>query len=268
MVDYLMITVVVSAVMIPIINRFFGDAIVGQLFAQRQQLVSFVAQTPKRPVSNIWFAAERSRAITTNKVNGGNQVDTGNVNDPGQDIQTGGNINTNQVNASGQSGGGGQINASGSVGGGDTINGGRNVGTGQVNTGGGGSGLKANSNLNDGFLNGGGGGGAGDGDADGGSAKNGFGKGGGAYGDLDTGDITTGSGSRKGSKGGSEATTDEAKKTAEMARRQSVGVSQLEKEEAERSSAFDWWMLIKFLILLAIIALLILIALSNLKRTR
>lgn len=58
-VDYLMVTAVVAAVAVPIIQIYFGDQLRESLFNKREELVTFIAQTPKRPVPNLWFAQDR-----------------------------------------------------------------------------------------------------------------------------------------------------------------------------------------------------------------
>jgi hypothetical protein len=73
-VDYMMISLVVAGIGVPLVMKYFGEPIRKTLFEQRRSLVDFVAQTPKRAVPNIWFARERLARIT----------DPGKLGEPGQ----------------------------------------------------------------------------------------------------------------------------------------------------------------------------------------
>lgn len=128
--DYLLVTAVVAAIGLPVMNRMFGDRVLGGMRANRRQMVDFIAQNPKRAVPQVWFSRER----------------------PG-----GGSGGAN-----GAGGGTGSINGGGNNGGGGGDDGAGGGNTGYAANGGGGGGGNGNGNGNGaGAANGNAGGGAG-----------------------------------------------------------------------------------------------------------
>ena len=272
-VDYLMMTAVVAGIMVPIVNRFFGQAIMDSLFANRQRLVDFIAQTPKRPVPNLWFAIERQGEVGGNGDVGGG----GNLGEVG-DVGGGGNLG--EV---GDVGGGGQLNNPRAVGGNGKLGNVGNVGGGGAlgnvggSRGGGGAGggagggLGSESALNDNFLSPAEKGSTtAEGDsASGGTQKN-YGRGASGPGESGSGDSggRDSAGNTKTAKapgdGGDSSKVDGG---VESRKSQNLTIAQVEENERAKARAFDWWLLVKILIVLLILFLLILIALSNLKRT-
>lgn len=258
-VDYLMITAVVSAVVVPIILNKFGAPLIKTMTTERQKLVNFVGQTPrgrKPPVPSSWFSQEKVAK------SGGQELGT-----PGQ-LPPGAELN-----------GTGSVGGAGTVGGSDLA---------QVKD------LKDPQQLQTGNLgntgNVGGGGALGSGQGGPAGGDDFFSKpatppGATLGGQDEKSGIAAGSGGggNSGSEGrsssreqpGSESLMGETKKTDAQKEQASGGIDQkkrsflaenAEKEERSRSEKFDWWTLIKILIVIFILALLFLIALGNTRR--
>ena len=68
--------------------------------------------------------------------------------------------------------------------------------------------------------------------------------------------------------GGQESSAAQGGGGADSAKQQIDAVAQLEEAQNRNKDKFDWWFLMKFLIVCIIAFLLLLIALSNLKRGR
>lgn len=270
-VDYLMVTVVIAAIAIPILNNLFGDRIMGSLFNERQRLVDFIGQTPKRnhPVPNAWFSAEKQAKFDNQQDIAYNDLNDPELND------------TKELDAPSDVGGKGEIKQPRSIGGqrelkpvGDVGGRGNVGGSGNVGGGGsqGGNGGFGNNNLGgDDFFNGGGGkGGAKNegGQGSEGGGGNSFKRGGGGFGDEGTSPTTGGGGgeTKKQQQQQQQGGGDDKNATLNAKRSEAEGVAKAMDDERRRQGEFDWWFLIKILIVFLILFLLVLIALSNLKK--
>jgi hypothetical protein len=257
-VDYLMITAVVSAVVVPIILNKFGEPLMKTMTSERQKLVNFVGQTPrgrKPPVPSTWFSQEKV------------------AKPQGQDLGTPGQLPP-----------GAELNGVGAVGGGGSVG---SSDLAQVKD------LKDPQQLQTGNLgntgNVGGSGALGSGQSGPAGGDDFFSKpatppGATLGGQEEKSATAAGSGSGgSGSEGrtssreqpGSESLMGESKKTDAQKEQADGGIDQkkrsflaenAEKEERSRSGSFDWWTLLKILIVIFILALLFLIALGNTRR--
>lgn len=264
-VDYLMITIVIAAVAVPIIQSTFGEQINAALFSNRQKLVAFIAQQPKHTVPNQWFSQE-----PLGEVGGGGKVPE--PKELKQVGEVGGNQQTSEP--SGELGdvkavgGEGQLGTVGGVGGEGRLKQVGNVG-GQGNIAGGRSssaGLSAGDSLDQGFFGKSGGGPGNEGrppgtDAEGATYGRSSGGGGGSGGEEEVGPD-----GKKVTKADKRESSERPPLGADQTRRDSIAMQAAEEEQERRKGQFDWWFLIRFLILLLIAFLILLIALSNLKK--
>ncbi|NDG27789.1 MAG: hypothetical protein EB120_11525, partial [Proteobacteria bacterium] len=64
LVDYLMITVAIVGIIVPVFMNYFGGPFLATLANNKTKLVEFIGQTPKNrrkpPVPVAWFSRERS----------------------------------------------------------------------------------------------------------------------------------------------------------------------------------------------------------------
>jgi len=263
MVDYLMITAVIAGVALPIAMKFILGPVSDNLIGQRQSLVSFLAQDRKQNVPNAWFSQE-------------NQGETGgkgqlppvkdladpNVADP-SDIKPVGNIGQPTPKAPPNLKAVGRVNGPGQI----TVGGGNGPGNASNFGGGGGPG---DGSLNDSFFDGSGQKG---GTGNGGTNTNGqgndtYGQGGGRFSSTSAGDEEYSAGEGGAKKGADKAkdSTDKSS-TGDSAHRATLeGVKRVEEEQSRKAKAFDWWLLIKILIIALILFLIVLIALGNTRR--
>jgi len=261
-VDYLIMTAMVVGIVFPLVIKYFGEPIMNSLNGQRSTLVQFVGQTPKRPVPNLWFAQERPAKVdNVTNVNDPRQVPIKEVDDPTElndptrtdptqlnqpKTQTVGNLkdvkgnDVSDLPAVRTGGGGG--------------------------SGGGGSGVGAGSGNLTADLTGSSGDSGKSGAAGESGKLGGYKSGSGADGDSgEGGESGRGRRDRKGGASGKDGGESE-EAAAESKRKDNLSVQQIEQQERTRNKAFDWWMLMKILIVFAIVILLGMIALSNLKK--
>lgn len=254
MIEYLMMIILVSAVVVPILVSEFGEPFLKTMGNERQKMVNFFAQTPrnrqKPPVPASWFSQELPAQPESE------EIQTGEPMGESQDLQSG------EIRA------GQNIRAEGIKEGGN-LSGGQAINSGQVGAGG---------------------------------AIGGSNQGGGAAGGDDffstppTPGVTPGktesnetsSSRRQGSRGSSLVASDNrpvesidrAERSAQKKesgkkeesqllaeKKSSLLAAQQEVREQQKKGQFDWWLLIKVLIALGIIALLFLILLGNSRRT-
>lgn len=272
-VDYLLTTAMVAGVLVPIILKFGGESFKASLFGQRQKMVSFLAQDRKQNVPSSWFSQENPPEVRGDNPNitVTQDISEGDPREPGE-ISTGGDprvanlsdpnrdkINSPENISVGNPGGNGS---------------GAGIGTGNTNgtggsAGGGGSGSGAgNSATSSDFFSGRNGAETTEGatrktgEASGAYAgsKNGVGESG------DEGDDFSEEGGQKGKEKKDGQSQDKSENVADSRRKTQENLRLTEQAVEKRSGQFDWWLLLKILIVALIIFLIALIALSNLKR--
>jgi hypothetical protein len=273
-VDYLMIIGVIAGIAVPIVMKYFGEPLMRTMTSQREKLVSFVAQTPKRTVPNIWFSRERvvdpgggdlegaKDMNAAGELGNADSLNAGGDLKNARNMRAAGNLKSPGVKGAGELGGAGNV-------GGSNLNGA--AGFGGRGGGGVGSSGGADPALDGDFF----GGGGGDKKA-GAPAEAEDGKSGGMYGKGYSGDgeasRSGGGGGRDGGGGMNQGGNREGEKgqriTADSKKRNAELLSLADDEERARAKPFDWWMLIKILIVLLILFILLLIALSNMKNAR
>jgi len=259
--EYLMLIILVSAVIVPIILTNFGDPFLQTMKNERQKMVTFFAQTPrgrqKPPVPASWFSQELPAKIESEQIQGGETIGEGQ------------NLETGEIQ------GGQAIRAGSELKGGADISGGQAINSGQV-----GSGTLRGAG---GEQEGRGGGGAGGDDffsvpstpgvgaeksssldKSSESSRRSGGGGGGLVAleekSLDPISRAATGRDEKGKGGKEESQMISDKKGSLVAAEQDV-------RERQDRKKFDWWLLIKILIVLGIIALLILILLGSTRRS-
>jgi len=265
-VDYLMLTVVISAVAVPILYNNFGEPFVRTLQAERGKLVNFIGQTPSRrkpPVPAEWFSQERPARpdskdlgsgtgngdlaindIEVNDIEGGKEIKTGNLSEgsrSAQDLKEPGAIN---VGANGGAGGaGGNYAGVGSQGGSSGMAGGDDFFSSPPETPG-----KKGVMGGDEVIGGGGSKGNRSGETSVAEREESM------------------AGEKKAGPGGGKEERSGESRLVEGKNRTLVDAEE-RVEAQERKSKFDWWMIIKVLLVLFIIALLFMILLGNTKRS-
>lgn len=258
-VDYLLLSLVIAGIAIPIVMRFFGDPIRQTLFNNRQSLVDFLAQTPKRPVPNLWFAKERVASPPDPnvdnpgaiddpadggegpKIAGPGRIDSPNISAPrdisAPTISDVGEISSGVAGPGGLgSGAGGPGSSSGSDGGLDSDFFSKKSGTGsEDSTGAAGASGKSATPLSIGSS-----------ESDGSER------------DFRDGKI------KKDSK--KEEQDSKSKSETQSRKYQNEQLARLAQDEKAKERAFNWWFLIKILIIFAIFFLVILIVLGSARK--
>lgn len=260
-VEYLMLVILISAVAVPIIYNKFGGPFVETLQTERGKLVNFIGQTPKNrkpPVPSEWFSQEKPARPDSQTIGGANDLgeqpplETGAVGESGK-ITTGdldggpGSAkdlkDPNAINVGSAAGRGGGYSGVGASGSGDTA---------------GGSDFFATPPQAPGKTFGAQG--AGEEGGAGGSRR-----GGGASGETASEGESGEKANDKGASQGQQAKGEEAR--AGDNKKRSLVEAEEELKERAQSKKFDWWLLIKVLIVLFIIALIFLIMIGNTRRS-
>jgi len=256
--QYLLLVVVAVALIAPILVSKFGGPFMRTMGNERQKMVNFFAQTPKNrqrpPVPASWFSQELPPKIETEQIQVGEEISDSRPIETG-DIQEGGKIRADGMK-------GGQTLAGGQAIGAGQVRGGGNISAGGVSQGGGAGGndffsapptpgmSPQQTTASSGQSNAGG------------ATKRSQGGTLVAEGGESVGGVSSGqSGSDKKDKGGKE----ESQMLSD--KKSSLASAEQELKDRERRSNFDWWLLIKVLIGVGIIALLFLILLGNSRRT-
>jgi hypothetical protein len=269
-VDYLMLTALIAGVLVPIILKNFGEPMLRTMTNEKDRLVGFVAQNKKQKVPNAWFSRSDPAKVPEPSVAAPKDIPPpdplappGEV-PPPQGPKEPKNIppprpgNPPRVNAPGQApppsvpppGEGGGGGGSGASGGGSSFGGGPSDGSDFF---GGGGGSKTGGSEGGGKDGGSKGTFSNKGGAEGGEGSSGGGQGGGGG---KRGGGTSGGGESEGKKeGGVQGSKSKMDQLAEA-----------EDRERAKKGQFDWWLFFKILIALAIAALLVLIALGNMRR--
>lgn len=263
LVQYLMFIALVSAIAVPILVDRFGQPLIQTFQNERGKFVQIIGQTPKGrqkpPVPAEWFSKAPLPKIESEEIEGGQQLTDG------QEIRTG------EI----KGGSSMQVGQGGGAGGGSAIEGGQEI---QIGSAGGGDGGGVNRYSGAGTSGSGGsaggddffstppktpggksrGEGGGDEDQAGGSRK-GF-AGGDEGSSMLGGDDNVGSGQKKQQNKGKEES--EGTRLGEGKKRSLVDAEQ-EVNERAKSKQFDWWLIVKILIVLLIVALIFLIVIGN-----
>jgi hypothetical protein len=259
-VENLMMTAVIAGLLIPIVYEFALSPLLETMQGQRQNLVDFVSQKNKNPVPSAWFAAERMAQFKEVK-----DIDSAKDIEGPKEIPPPGEISSPQDIKSPQAVKSPDIKPPKAIQSPQNIS---SPSTPGLGGGAGGTGSALGSNAQDpDFFGGDKNSGAEDSaDSQNAGGSQGYGKGGGAqfdeYSPKD-GRRTEFTGPEKKQDG---AKQDQASASAERRDRQNLLLSATREDERGRSSPFDWWLLIKLLILGLIIFLVILIGLSNMKK--
>ncbi len=260
--EYLLLSALGVGILLPFALKYFGYPLLNSLNNQRQSLVEFFAQTPKRPVPTSWFQKDRLAAVTAPN----NVTTAGNVSTPGN-ISTPGTVSTGNV-STGNVGGGGNI-GSGQPSGGQNLGGGTISGGMAGGGGGAASGASGGSSLDSGFF----------GDNEKGAPGSNAGSTSsntssnysgtvvrGQSEDEDEGEAPASGGKVVSQK--QTETPSQNKVAEEISAKKGSGltVSQVEERERARNSKFDWWLVLKIFIIILIICLVLFIAIGNLRR--
>lgn len=267
--DYLLLIAAIAGVLIPLVMKYFGEPILKTFTSQRGRLVEFVAQTPVRQpgktVPNSWFGQEKmaeypggedlsgGEDLTDEELQGGNDLKEG------KDLKGGRTMrNPRPLRGGKQLKGGSQLRT-GELSGGQTLGGG---------AGGDGFGGGAGSANDADFFDKGAGPPAGP--SGGGEGVNAGKRAGAPTSNFEGGDGVGGGGGGGGDKKAKQddkgGAASDASSIAQGKSKQDLSVSVAEEEARKRSAGFDWWTIIKVLIILLILFLLAIIALSNLKK--
>lgn len=258
-VDYLMLTALVAGVVVPIIFTKFGAPLMKSMESEREKLVNFIGQTPrgrKPPVPSAWFSQKPPASAQSRQLGQPQELPPGaelsapaDLGQPG-DLQAG---NLGEVQSikdpgtvqAGQVEGGGSGGAIG------------NRGAGDAGMSGGGDDFFADAPK----VPGGGIRGEKGDEETAGSSRSRSGGGGESSGRMAGEDNLQGGQAPKGSdaKKGSE-------NQAEGSKKRSLVEAEAELDERIQKKKFDWWLLIKVLIIIFIMALVFLIVMGNTRR--
>lgn len=257
--DYLMLTALVAGVVVPILFTKFGAPLMKSMESEREKLVNFIGQTPrgrKPPVPSAWFSQQTPASPQSRQLGQPQELPPGaELSAPG-DLGQPGNL---------QAGNLGEVKSLNEPG---------NIQAGPVNGGGAGGGI-ANRGGGDPGMGGGGddffsdapkvpGGGIrgekGDEETAGRSRTQGGGSGessGRMAGEdnLQAGQGPKGADAKKGSESQAEGT-----------KKRSLVEAEAELDQRVQRKKFDWWLLVKVLIVIFIMALIFLIAMGNARR--
>lgn len=132
--EYLLLTVLISAIVVPIIISKFGVPFSQTMENERAKMVNFFAQTPKSrqkpPVPASWFSQELPAKVEsgqlneagslgepppleTGEINGGQNIQSGELQANDQALSSGSGMRTGQIRGGGVQAGGGSSSQSG-----------------------------------------------------------------------------------------------------------------------------------------------------------
>jgi hypothetical protein len=259
-VENLMMTAIIAGLLMPIVYKVVISPLMTTMQGQKRKLVDFVAQNNKQTVPSAWFASERMQKIKEDKtIDKPKDIESPEIPEPGQipeskEIKPGKEIKSAEIKppkdipppkpigGGGGTGGGGAGGASGS-----------------------GSALGGSAKDPDFF--------SGEGNKDASASNDKQGGAGGKDGGSRRGDFDEYSprGSRTGDQksapqGKEQLTKKTGEANADSKNRQSMLLNETREDERARERPFNWWLLIKFLVIAFIIFLVILIGLSNMKK--
>jgi len=260
-VENLMLTAILAAVLLPIVYETVLVPLLNVYKENRGQLVTFVSQKKKTTVPSGWFASERMAQLKEpKKIDETQEIKTDSIPEPGEVAEPKTISEPKEIQTK-------PINEPKTIQEPKTINPPSSGKGGGSGSGAGGSGSAMGPGSQDpNFFSG---------DKADGGAK--------SEGQIAAGDAGRGSGSSSGGdeyspqgkvqagglRGDEKGQGPDGKKddsSVEKRSKQNLALNETREAERSRSSPFDWWLLIKILIIGLIIFLLILIGLSNLKR--
>jgi hypothetical protein len=258
-VEYLMFIALVAAVAVPIIIDKFGDPLIKTFKNERSKFVAIIAQTPKGrrkpPVPAEWFSREPVPEIKTGEVGSGQNIETGGPIQTGE-IKTGGQIQTGQI-GTGESGSGSGIQ-SGNIQTGEGAGGaGRYSGAGSGGSGsmaGGEEFFSSPPKTPGGKIRGE----SGEEEGGGGTRRGG---GGAIEGDTVSGREDSVSGGKRNAQDKSKSEGDGPR--LGEGKKRSLVEAENELDQRQKSKKFDWWLIVKVLIVIFIVALIFLIVIGN-----
>jgi hypothetical protein len=278
LVDYLVLTAAVAAILFPVLQRAVFGPLEEAIFSQREGLVNFIGQSRKQPVPNEWFGAKEAKQVQGTRfqdqtLEPGQDIDApGAIDDPKalaaqnidnpKAIQNPSKIDTSAIGRPDSIAPPGELSAG-------------RLDSGQLGaSGGGGGGGGAGAGAGGDFFagNAGKGGGAKVGEAVADVSRNeskGSRRGGGGF-DIE--EVTSGGGETAVAKQSKADKSDGNKSQQAVAggvearKRAMAAESEARADIDRRSSKIDWSKVIRTLILLLILFLVMLILLSNAKR--
>lgn len=267
MVDYIMMTALVAGVVVPVIYVKFGAPLLETMKNERGKLVNFIGQTPRgrrSPVPSAWFSQEKIADQKTGPVNDPSQLPPGaELTEPG-DLGGSGRVAGSNVKDTKGLEDPGQL-GSGDLGAGNVAGGGAGGGFGSAGAAGSGSGAGGSDFFSDSPAVPGGGlrGEKKDEEV---AERSGGGSSGAR--ESSSGERLAGNDNltRKAEGGGKNEKKEEGARTADGKKR-SLLEAETEFQERSKGGQFDWWLLIKILIVILIIALVFLILVGNSRRS-
>jgi len=262
LVQYLMFIALVSAIAVPIFLDRFGQPLIQTFQNERSKFVTIIGQTPrnrrKPPVPAEWFSKAPVSDIETGQIEGG------------QELKDGGEIQTGEISP------GSEIRT-GQIGGGNGAEGGQSVQTGNIQSGsdfgryaGAGSSASGGSAGGDDFFSKppatpgtkrGEGGAEEDGGGGGGARRS---SGAGSDEQIARGGEESVSGGKKNQQDKSKNEGDGTK--VNEGKKRSLVEAEEELNDRAKAKKFDWWLILKILIVILIVALVFLILIGNSRR--
>lgn len=259
-VENLMLTAILAAVLLPIVYEQVLVPLLNTYKQNRGQLVEFVSQNKKTTVPSGWFASERMAQLKEpQRINEPDKINPDDLPEPGQSPESEGLKEPDAIQSR-------PLNEPKSLKEPDKLNPKSLGGPGGAGSGsqGKGSAMGSGSQDPDFFGNKTEGGaktegqsGPGDGSAGRGSVSGG---------DEYSPNGRVQAGGIKGEDKGPQSDRKKSDSSIEGKSKKNLALNETREAEQSRSSPFDWWLLIKILIIGLIIFLLILIGLSNLKK--
>lgn len=259
-VENLLMTAIIAGILIPIVYKYALTPMMDTIQGQKQNLVDFIAQKNNDPVPSTWFASERLAEFKDQKeIPAPKDIDAPNdIPAPGEipspkDIQSPKDIKSKPIPPPKNIPSPNNIPSPGTPGG---AGGGGAGGTGSAL----GSGASDPS-----FFGGDSEKGADDRGSEGAGSAGGRGGRGSSFDEYSPKNQRR-EDTKSSAKEGGEGAKDKTEASLDQKSRQSLVLSEAKEAERERSYPFDWWLLIKLLIIGLIIFLVILIGLSNMKK--
>lgn len=258
-VENILITLIIAGLMIPFVYKYALGPMLDKMQGQRKNLVDFVAQNNKKPVPSSWFASERVAQIKDVKdIDAPKEIEVKEIPEPGEipnkDIQDPKEIKVKEIKAPKAIPPPKPISVS------------SNPGQGGAGAGGAGSALGGET-QDPNFFGGGEKGGGNDGkNAENSSGMSQQSGSDGKFSDEYAPKNQRRDESQQVGKDQDRGSKDSVDGSLEKNSKKNLLLNEVREEEQARSSPFDWWLIIKLLILGLIIFLVVLIGLSNMKK--
>jgi len=263
MVDYIMMTALVAGIVVPVIYVKFGAPFMETLSSERGKLVNFIGQTPrgrKPPVPSTWFSQEKMGNTNSGDLpepselaQDGELNESGELKEPGQ-LRTGnlkdvkplkepGALTTGELGAGALPGGGGL--GAGTGAGSSRVAGGSDFFSNPPSA----PGASLRGEKGDEEIKGRAGGSSDDGGSNSSSGK-----------------LVDESGAVGQLKGGGKNDKKEEGPRVSDSKKRSLLEAEVSTQKVRQGGSFDWWLILKILIVLLIIALIFLILMGNTRR--